>query len=108
MALIKREIDLVTVFDAILTSGQTRDKLQRLYENLMWNNFRKTAALKKNINCKLKLHSLGFYWKNSRALHALEDLEPFFKIFYTFVCKNFPGKTADKYMENLKQTSGAM
>ena len=36
----------------------------------------------------------------------LEDLEPFFKIFYTFVCKNFPGKIADKYMENLKQASG--
>ena len=40
-------IDLVTVFDAILTSRQTREKLQCLYENLMWNNFRKTAVLKK-------------------------------------------------------------
>ena len=30
----------------------------------------------------------------------------FFLIFYTFVCKNFPGKIADKYMENLKQASG--
>ena len=38
-------IDLVTVFDAIVTS--TRDKLQCLYENLMSNNFRKTAVLKK-------------------------------------------------------------
>ena len=37
-------IDLVTVFDAIVTS--TRDKLQCLYENLMSNNFRKTAVLK--------------------------------------------------------------
>ena len=34
-------IDLVTVFDAILTSRQTREKLQCLYENLMSNNFRK-------------------------------------------------------------------
>ena len=40
-------IDLVTVFDAILTGRQTREKLQCLYENLMWNNFRKTAVLKK-------------------------------------------------------------
>ena len=40
-------IDLVTVFDAILTSRQTCEKLQRLYENLMSNNFRKTAVLKK-------------------------------------------------------------
>ena len=32
-------IDLVTVFDTILTSRQTREKLQCLYENLMSNNF---------------------------------------------------------------------
>ena len=49
--------DLVTVFDAILTSRQTRQKLQCLYENLMSNHFPKTAVLKKYINCKLKLHS---------------------------------------------------
>ena len=41
------KIDLVTVFDAILTSRQKREKLQCLYENLMSNNFRKTAVLKK-------------------------------------------------------------
>ena len=40
-------IDLVTVFDAILTSRQTREKLQCLYENLMSDNFRKKAVLKK-------------------------------------------------------------
>ena len=39
--------DLVTVFDAILTSTKTREKLQCLYENLMSNNFRKTAVLNK-------------------------------------------------------------
>ena len=50
-------IDLVTVFDAILTSRQTREKLQWLYENLMSNNFRRTAVLKNNMICKLKLHS---------------------------------------------------
>ena len=36
-----------------------------------------------------------------RALHALEDLEPLFKIFYRFVCKKVPGKITDKYLENL-------
>ena len=40
-------IDLVTVFDAILTSRQMCEKLQCLYENLVSNNFRKTAVLKK-------------------------------------------------------------
>ena len=43
----ERQIDLVTVFDAILTSRQTREKLQCLYENLMSNNFLKTAVLNK-------------------------------------------------------------
>ena len=41
-----------------------------------------------------------------RALHALEHLEPLFKIFYTFVCKKVPGKITEKYMENLKQSPG--
>ena len=36
-----------SVFDAILTSRQTREKLQYLYENLMSNNFRRVAVLKK-------------------------------------------------------------
>ena len=42
-----QKIDLVTVFDAILTSRQTREKLQCLYENLMSNNFHRTAVLTK-------------------------------------------------------------
>ena len=40
-----------------------------------------------------------------RMLHVLEDLEPLFKIFYTFVCKKVPGKITDKCMENLQQAS---
>ena len=40
-------IDLVTVSDAILTSRQTREKLRCLYENIMSDNFRKRAVLKK-------------------------------------------------------------
>ena len=40
-------IDLVTVFEAILTSRQAREKLQCLYENLMSNNFLGTTVLKK-------------------------------------------------------------
>ena len=44
--------------------------------------------------------------KKVRALHALEDLEPLFKICDTFVCRKVPGEITDKYMENLKQSSG--
>ena len=40
-------IDIVTVFDATLTSRPTCEKLQCLYENLVLNIFRKTAVLKK-------------------------------------------------------------
>ena len=50
-------IDVFTVFDAILTSQQTCDKLQCLYENLMPNNFHQTAVLKKKKTCKLKLQT---------------------------------------------------
>ena len=53
-------IDLVTVFDAVLTNRQTREKLQCLYQNLMSNNFRKTAVLNKiSLVGKLKLQSKG-------------------------------------------------
>ena len=40
------------------------------------------------------------------ALHALEDLEPLFKIFSSFVCKKVQGKFPTNTMENLKQASG--
>ena len=48
---------LITVLEAILTRRQPHEKLQCLYENLMLNNFCKTAFLKKKMNCKLKLRS---------------------------------------------------
>ena len=37
----------ITVLEAILTSQQPHEKLLRLYDNLMLNNFCKTAVLKK-------------------------------------------------------------
>ena len=40
-------IELVTVFDAILMSRQTREKLPCLCENLISNNCCKMAVLKK-------------------------------------------------------------
>ena len=55
------QIDLVTVFDDILTKRQTREKLQCLYENLMSNNFRRTAVLTKISVVNLKLQSKGLY-----------------------------------------------
>ena len=50
-------IDLVTVFDAILTSRQTCEKLQCLYENLMSNNFPKTAVQDFRITPTLITHT---------------------------------------------------
>ena len=40
------------------------------------------------------------------GLYALEDLEPIFEIFNTFVCKKVLRKITNKYLENLKQASG--
>ena len=61
------QIDLVTVFDATLTNRQTCEKLQCVYENLMSNNFRKTAVLKKKKTRKLKLQNKGLCLKNLGA-----------------------------------------
>ena len=47
-------IDLVTLLKAILMSRRAREKLQCLYKNLMSNNFRKTAVLKKKNDLKTK------------------------------------------------------
>ena len=69
----RHSIDLVTVFNAILTSRQTCEKLQCLCENVRSNNFRKTAVLKKNMNCKLKLQSKGLSYN----------------IWGTYLCLNF-------------------
>ena len=54
-------LDLVTVFNAILTSRQTCEELQCLYENLMSHNFRKTAFLKKRSYCKKKITNNSNY-----------------------------------------------
>ena len=40
-------IGLVMVLETTLTRGQLQEKLQCLHENLMSNNFRKMAILKK-------------------------------------------------------------
>ena len=56
MALLK-VLRYVTVLEANLTRRQPREKLQCLYENLMSNNFCKTAFLKKKMNCELTIRS---------------------------------------------------
>ena len=78
----------------LVTSRQTREKLQWLYENLMSNNFRRTAFLKKK-------HDL--YSKASRLRILLKKFEAFTctkrpRIFYTFVNK--------KSRENYRQIYG--
>ena len=81
-------IDLVKVFDSILMSRPTREKLQCLYANLMSNNFRKTAVLK----TKLKLHSKGFYYKMLGAVTPLKFLQTLTLDFPYFCLQFFPGK----------------
>ena len=47
-------MDLVMVLEAILTSRQPRESLQSLYDNLISNNFPKTAVIE-----KYELQTLG-------------------------------------------------
>ena len=69
----------------------------------MSNNSCKTASLIIN----------DFTEKNWGRYMHLHEIEPLFKIFYTFAWKKiflpvdwkFPGKIAAKYMENLTQAS---
>ena len=81
-------IDLVTVVNAILTSRQTREKLQCFYENLMSNNFRKTDFLEKKMNCKLKLHSKGFYQRILGAVTVLKFLQKLV-LDFPYICLQF-------------------
>ena len=85
-------IGLITVFDAILTSRQPCEKLQCLYENLMSNNFRKTAILEKNMNCKIKLHSKGFYYQILGVVTVLKFLQTLASDFPHICLQFFPGK----------------
>ena len=72
----------------------------------MSNSFRRTAVLKNISIVNYSFTPKDSTGKKLRALHALEDLQTLFKIFYTFACKKVPGKITNKYMENLKQASG--
>ena len=83
---------LITVFDPILTSRQPREKLQCLYESLMSSNFRKTAVLKRNMICKLKLHSKGFYYQILGAVTVLKFLQTLASDFPHICLQFFPGK----------------
>ena len=64
-------VDLI----GLITVTYHGEKLQCLYENPMSNNFRKTAILKKNMNCKLKLHSKEFYYQILGAVIVLKFLQ---------------------------------
>ena len=88
----RSSIGLITVFDAIWTSRQPREKLQCLYENLRSNNFRKTALRNKTMNCKLKLQSKGFYYKILGALTVLKFLQTLASDLSHICPQFFPGK----------------
>ena len=94
-------IDLVTVFNAILTRRQTCE-LECLYENLMLNNFHKTAVLKK-YHCKLKLQLAKDCTKKCYGSYlCLSFFRCLLKIFHIFVCNFSQDFLADKCIENLK------
>ena len=57
----------------------------------MSNNFRKTAVLEKNKNCKLKPHSKGFYEQILGAVTVLKFLQKL-ALDFPYICLQFfPG-----------------
>ena len=99
-------INLVTVFHAILTSRQTGEKLQWLFENPK----RLFYVLKKIWLVYTKASLPRILLKKLRALHALEDLVPLFKIFYNLClsvrksrenCRQIYGKSKESLWRNL-------
>ena len=58
---LKTSKDLLTVLEVILKGSQPREKLKCLYENLMSNNFRKTAV-KHRYGSQNLLVDCGILW----------------------------------------------
>ena len=57
----------------------------------MSNNFHKKAVLKKSMNCKLKLHSKGFYQQIFGAVTVLKFLQTL-ALDFSYICLQFfPG-----------------
>ena len=69
----------------------------------MSNNFRKTAFLKKNVNCKLKLQSEGLYLNILGTYLCLNFSRGLLWIFDIFVCNFSREFLTDKCIENFKK-----
>ena len=78
-------------------------RIQCLHENLMSNNFRKTAVLEKNMNCKLKLHSKGFYQQILGAVTVLKFLQELALDFPYFGCNFSREICTDKWIKNFRK-----
>ena len=89
----------VTVFDPILTSRQTCEKLQCLYENQMSDNFRKTALLRKKINCN-KATKQRIVLKKFGSVSVLKFLQ---RLAFDFPCNFSRDFLTDTCIENFKK-----
>ena len=88
----------VTVFDPILTSRQTCEKLQCLYDQ-MSNNFRKTALLRKKINCN-KATKQRIVLKKFGSVSVLKFLQ---RLAFDFPCNFSRDFLTDTRIENFKK-----
>ena len=80
---LENPVNNVMVLEANLTRRQPREKLQCLYENLMSNNFCKTAFLKKKNELWTNASLLRILLKQNKlkALHVVEALKSLLKFF---------------------------
>ena len=70
----------------------------------MSNNFRKTAVLKQNMNCELKLHSEGFYQQILGAVTVLKFLQPL-ALDFPYICLQFFPEDFSRQDEKFFQTN---
>ena len=82
-----RNIDLITVFDALYTGRQRDQKLPCLYGNPMANNFFPKLNFSKFLNRNVKIVFTKF---EGNSLARRRSLLLIFAIFHTFVYIFFP------------------
>ena len=71
-------LNLITIFDAILTGWQSGQKLQCLYGNPMANNFLQNRILHNFLNRSVKILGSRLYSPSLKGVAWLEDAQLIF------------------------------
>ena len=94
-------------FESRFVGQATEGEIAVFHENLMSNNFRKTAVLKKNMNRKLRLHSNDSIKKSGGpylCLNFSRRLPQIFEVCLQFFPENFPRQEEFFFKTNVQKT----